>query len=142
MKKLLLIVSLLLVVCGCSASKDKPIELSASEVLEKIQNEKQNSFLLYVTMDNCYSCDEYEKIIQKLEDEESFDVYYMKINLNDEDSDEVKALEELKITIGKVNQIPSTYYFYQGNLLPENKKEGFIEEKDIRKWLKNLQILH
>lgn len=142
MKKLLMIVCLLLMVCGCSSSKGKPIEISASEALEKIQTEKQNSFLLYLTMENCYSCDEYEKIIQKLEEKEPFDVYYIRMNSNEEDNEVKKALEELRVTIGTVKQIPSTYYFYQGSLLPENKKEGFIEEKDLTKWLKNLQILH
>lgn len=145
LKKLMIFLCCLVLISGCSLfdkEKDEPIELTAKEVLEKLQDPKQNSFLLYLTTDNCYSCQEYQKVIDELEGEQPFEIYYLNIDVNEEDKDIKKALEELKITTGDYYNLPMTYYFYQGSLLPENIKDGYMEKKDLKKWLKNLHILH
>ena len=103
---------------------------------------KKNSFMLYITSDNCYSCDEYEKVIQEIEEETPFEIYYLKMDTNEEDTDIKQAVEELQITTGKIQSLPSTFYFYQGSLLPENSKEGYLEKKDLLKWLNDLHLLH
>lgn len=145
LKKLLLTICCAFLISGCSLwekEKDEPIELTPFEVLEKLQDAKQNSFLLYLTMDNCYSCEEYQKVIDELEREQPFEIYYLKIDADETDEDTKKALEELKITTGDYYNLPMTYYFYQGSLLPENVKDGYMEKKDLKKWLENLHILH
>lgn len=134
---------LLVIGHGCSSKeKGKPIELTPSEVLARLQDNKQNSFLLYLTSDNCYSCEQYEKVIEEVEKETPFEIYYVSIDINNTDKDIKNALEELEITTGDIQALPTTYYFYQGSLLPENKKEGYLEKKDLIKWLKDLHILH
>lgn len=144
MKKVLLcLFCTMLLLQGCSKNNEgEPIELTAQEVLVRLQDPKKNSFMLYITSDSCYSCDEYEKVIQEIEEETPFEIYYLKIDTNEEDSDVKQAVEELQITTGKVQSLPSTFYFYQGSLLPENKKEGYLEKKDLLKWLNDLHLLH
>ena len=77
-----------------------------------------------------------------MEDETPFEVYYTHIDLTNVDPQMQKSLEELKVTIGDIEQLPTTYYFYQGSLLDENKKPGYMEKKDLITWLKNLHIIH
>lgn len=144
MIKKILILCCIFILSSCSFIKkqnNEPIELTPQEVLDKLQDTKQNSFLLYLTSDNCYSCSEYEKVIESLQAQQTFEIYYLKINPNEEDKDIKKLLDELQITTGKFYNLPMTYYFYQGSLLPENKKDGYIEEKEMGKWLQNLHIM-
>lgn len=142
MKKIICMMMSLFLIGGCSiAHKDNdPVALTPQEVINKLQDEKQNSFLLYLTTDNCYTCSEYEKVISELEKESHFDIYYVNIDLNEDDRKTKSSLEELNITIGEYRELPMTYYFYQGSLLPENKKEGYIEKDEYRQWLKELHL--
>lgn len=143
-KKVLLIFCFVFMLSSCSLTKkkqDAPIELTPQQVLDKLQDTKQNSFLLYLTADDCYSCSEYQKVIDDLEKSEPFKIYYLKIDPNEDDTTK-KLLNELQITTGKYFNLPMTYYFYQGTLLPENKKDGYLKEKDLRTWLQNLHIIH
>ena len=58
MKKVIFVMLIVCLLAACSPSSKKgPIEVSAAEVLEKLSDERQNSFLLYVLSDDCYSCD-------------------------------------------------------------------------------------
>lgn len=143
MKKLIVFLfcsMLLLQGCGGNDGKE-PIELTPQEVLARLQDTKQNSFMLYITSDNCYSCEEYEKVVQEIEEQTPFEIYYLKMDLNEEDADIQSAMDELQITTGNIQSLPTTYYFYQGGLLPENKKEGYLEKKDLQKWLNDLHLL-
>lgn len=144
MKKVLLcLFCMMFLLQGCGKDHEgEPIELTPQEVLVRLQDPKKNSFMLYITSDNCYSCDEYEKVIQEIEEETPFEIYYLKMDTNEEDTDIKQAVEELQITTGKIQSLPSTFYFYQGSLLPENSKEGYLEKKDLLKWLNDLHILH
>ena len=143
MKKVIFVMLIVCLLAACSPSSKKgPIEVSAAEVLEKLSDERQNSFLLYVISDDCYSCDEYQKVIEEIEKQQPFEVYYLHINLKEKDADVKKMLDELKDTTGVLRQLPTTYYFYQGTLQAENRKEGYLEKKDLIAWLKNLHILH
>lgn len=143
MKRIMLAMLVLVLCTSCSIlDKKGPIELSIPEVLERLNNENTDSFLLYIQTDNCYSCEEYEKVIDAVEKETPFDVYYTYIDLTQTDPQMKKDLEELKVTIGDIEQLPTTYYFYQGSLLDENKKPGYMEKKDLITWLKNLHIIH
>ncbi|MEG0329832.1 MAG: thioredoxin family protein [Longicatena sp.] len=143
MKKILCILCCLFLITGCSTSEKivKPIKLTPREVLNKLQDTKQNSFLMYLTMDDCYTCEEYEKMIKEVQKTTPFDIYYIKLKLNETDKEILSDLSELNITIGDYTSLPTTFYFYQGSLLPENKREGYIEKKDFTKWLKDLRIL-
>lgn len=145
MRKSLIVIALLFLLTGCvfdSNIKTEPIELTAREAVEKLQSSKQNSFLLYLRTDTCYSCDEYEKVIQEVQEIEPFEIYYINVNINEEDDVTKNALQELNVTMGTYNELPTTFYFYQGALLPENKKEGYLEKEVLTEWLKNLHILH
>ena len=144
MKKVLLcLFCMMFFLQGCGKDHEgEPIELTAQEVRGRLQDPKKNSFMLYITSENCYSCDEYEKIIQEIEEETPFEIYYLKMDTNEEDTDVKRSLEELQITTGNIQSLPSTFYFYQGSLLPENKKEGYLEKKDLLKWLNDLHLLH
>lgn len=144
MRKVILILGMIFLLCGCSEEKviDHPQELSVNEVLTKLNSEKSDSFLLYLTSDNCYSCEEYEKVIEDLEEEEPFEIYYLKIDLEENDEATLQAMRELDVTIGDIKELPTTYYFYQGNLLKENCKLGYLNKGELREWLKSLHILH
>lgn len=143
MKKIVCICLCILLMSGCSSfhQEGDPIELTPQEVINKLQDEKQNSFLLYLKTDECYACEEYDKVVEALEEESHFDIYYVDIDLHEDDEKVKSALEELEITIGNYETLPMTYYFYQGSLLPENRKVGFIEKKDFKKWLKELHLM-
>ena len=55
------------------------------------------------------------------------------MDTNEEDTDIKQAVEELQITTGKIQSLPSTFYFYQESLLPENSKEGYLEKEGLVK---------
>lgn len=144
MKKSICAILTILMLSGCfqqGQSKGTPIELSASEVVERLHDQSKDTFLLYITTDSCYSCDEYDKVVAELEEQKPFDIYYLNIDLNEDSSKTKEALNELEVTIGNYSTFPMTYYFYKGNLQPENIKKGYIEKKDYEKWLENLHIL-
>lgn len=143
MKKIMIVCLSVFLLCACSGNTatKKPVELSAQNVIDKLADKKQNSFLLYLTTENCYTCDEYEKVVNELLKEDPFDIYYVSIDLNEDDAKVVAALNELNITNGNFTELPMTFYFYQGALLPENKKAGYIEKDDYREWLKGLHLM-
>lgn len=128
---------------GCERQKEgEAVELTPQEVIARLQDTNQNSFMLYVTSENCYSCEEYEKVIQEIQDETPFEMYYVVLDLNEEDEDIVTAFEELQIFTGDIQVLPTTYYFYQGGLTSDNKKEGYLEKRDLVSWLNSLHLLH
>lgn len=145
MKKRFILVCAALMLMGCSADKKvekSPVEITAKEVVARLQNTKQNSFLLYLTTDNCYSCEEFTNMINEVQDVEAFEIYYLKVNIDETDSETKYAHEEIEMLTGPYNVLPTTYYFYQGTVLPENRKEGYMEKEDFETWLKSLHILH
>ena len=144
MKKMLCAILSAILLSGCFGSNQsatEPIDISAREVVDRLQSQKTDTFLLYITTDSCYSCDEYKKVIEELEQIKPFEIYELSIDLNENDADVKEALNELEITIGTYATFPMTYYFYKGNLQPENVTQGYIEKEDYETWLKNLHIL-
>lgn len=139
MKKLILILCLTLLLAGCDLldknGSSNIKEISASEVLKKIDRE-DNSFLLFYTTDKCYSCDEYEKVLEQVQLETPFDIYY--INVENENEDK---MEELKIKTGDYNTLPMTYYFSKGEVSSDNIKSGYIEPEQFKEWLRQLGII-
>ena len=97
MKKVLLcLFCMMFFLQGCGKDHEgEPIELTPQEVLVRLQDPKKNSFMLYITSDNCYSCDEYEKVIQEIEEETPFEIYYLKMDTNEEDTDIKQAVEKM-----------------------------------------------
>lgn len=144
MKKILLFLfCTVFLLQGCSSqTKEEPIELTPEEVIARLQDTKQNTFMLYVTSENCYSCEEYEKVIQEVQEETPFEIYYVVLDLNEEDKDTISAFEELQIITGDIESLPTTYYFYQGGLTSDNKKEGYLEKRDLVSWLNSLHLIH
>lgn len=144
MKKMMCVILTTLMLSGCfgsSQKKGEPIEISAREVVDRLQNQKKDSFLLYITTNQCYSCEEYTKVVTQLQAVKPFDIYELHIDLKEKDEDVKEALSELEVVIGDYTTFPMTYYFYKGNLQPENIKAGYIEKEDYEKWLKDLHIL-
>lgn len=141
-KKILLLIMMLLIFCGCEKDETKQFatKLSIYETVEKLQS-KNNSFLLYITSNNCYACEEYNKVLEKVVDEFGVEIFVLYYDVTKEDEVFTSAIDELGITIGKVEQLPMTYYFTQGTLLPENTKAGYIEETELLKWLTSLQLI-
>lgn len=136
MKKILLILCCLCMICGCTSSSDgKMKKSSAEEIMKLLQREGSNNFLLVLTTSNCYSCDEYEKVIEQLEEEKEFLIYYINV-----DNENKNKMDELRITIGDYTTLPMTYYFEAGTLKPENIKSNYIELETYRAWLKELGI--
>ena len=137
MKKFLIACFVMVQLMGCSApSKQSNMKkITADEVIRRLQIEDDDSFLLVLTTTDCYSCDEYAKVVEQLQKEKPFDLYY--IDINDEDKDK---LDELKITLGEVITLPMTYYFEDGVLKPDNIKQNYIELETYREWLKLLKI--
>lgn len=144
MKKMLCAILSAFLLSGCFGSDQastEPIEISARKVVDRLQSQKTDTFLLYITTDSCYSCDEYKKVVKELQQIKPFEIYELTIDLNEDNADVKEALNELEITIGTYATFPMTYYFYKGNLQPENVKQGYIEKEDYETWLKNLHIL-
>lgn len=136
MKQFVIIMILLSALFGCSASNSEYMKkTSADEVIRRIQVDGKNSFLLVLTTTECYSCDEYAKVVEQLQSEQPFDLYYI-----DVDKEKTDKLEELKITLGDVETLPMTYYFDEGILRQENIKKNYIELETYREWLKLLKI--
>lgn len=143
MKKILLSLCLLPFIVGCSiiSSINGITEVNVFKVIDMLNDEDINSFLLFIETDDCYSCEEYRKVIEELQKEFEFRIYVMKVNMDEKNDDVNKAMAELKVTTGTIRQLPTTYFFYQGKLLTENKKEGYLEKEELKAWLKNLQII-
>jgi len=136
MKKFLIAWTLLMLLCGCSSAGSENMQkTTADEVIRRMQVDGDNSFLLVLTTTNCYSCDEYAKVVEQLQNEKKFDLYYIDVDKENEDK-----LEELKITLGDVETLPMTYYFDKGVLKQENIKRNYIELETYREWLKLLEI--
>lgn len=136
MKKIVIACCILLLLAGCHSSASKTMsKTSADEVIRRIQRDDDNSFLLVLTTTNCYSCEEYEKVVEQLESEKEFDIYYIDVN-----NEEQSKLDELKITLGDYITLPMTYYFENGKLKPDNIKSNYIELETYREWLKQLKI--
>lgn len=136
MKKKIIIYLLLMLLAGCSSTGTESMrKTTADQVIRRLQVEGENSFLLVLTANNCYSCDEYAKVVEQLQNEQKFNLYYIDVDAEDEDK-----LEELKITLGDVETLPMTYYFDKGVLKPENIKKNYIELETYREWLKLLKI--
>lgn len=127
----ILVFSFILSGCGKYLSMDK---ISPDEVMRKLQKDGDNSFFLVLTTSNCYSCDEYSKVIKQLQSEIELPLYYIDVNKTNEDK-----LEELKITLGEVDTLPMTYYFEKGNLKKENIKRNYIDLEEYKEWLKTLK---
>lgn len=136
MKKKIIIYLLLMLLAGCSSTGTESMrKTTADQVIRRLQVEGENSFLLVLTANNCYSCDEYAKVVEQLQNEQKFNLYYIDVDAEDEDK-----LEELKITLGDVETLPMTYYFDKGVLKTENIKKNYIELETYREWLKLLKI--
>ncbi len=136
MKKRMIVWAAVLMLAGCSSAGSESMKkTSADEVIRRIQVDGNNSFLLVLTTTDCYSCDEYAKVVEQLQSEQPFDLYYIDVNKEKEDK-----LEELKITLGDVETLPMTYYFDEGILKQENIKRNYIELETFREWLKLLKI--
>lgn len=141
MKKWMLsmMVLCLCIIAGCS--KEEKIEtkhimsLSAEDASRKIQRGKE-SFLLFLTSSNCYSCKEYDKVLKKLQKDQKFDIYFVKV-----DDEEKDKLRQLNLSLGDYETLPMTYYIQKGNIKDENKKEGYMEKDEFEAWLKQLNIL-
>lgn len=145
MKKAIIITTLLLcVLSGCvsSSSKDEgePLELTSKELINKINDPKNNSFLVYIKTDKCYSCDEFEKVVTTMQKAQPFPIYYLLLDMDEQENSVKKDLEELSAILGDFHELPTTYYFKEGTLLPENIKPGYMQEKEFETWLKKLQI--
>lgn len=143
LKKILLCLCIVPFLVGCSiiSSINGIKEINVFKVIEMLQDEDVNSFLLYIEAEDCYSCDEYRKVLEELQKESAFRIYVMKVHMDEKNEDVKKALAELRVTTGAIEQLPTTYYFYRGKLLTENKKEGYQEKEELKAWLKNLQII-
>ena len=143
MKKIILLLCMcfLLIACDVPTKNSGIVDLGVYEVVDVINSQKQDNFLLYITSDKCYSCEEYEKVITKLQKEYGFTIYRLKMNVDEKNNDVKKAFSELEVSCGRVEVLPMTYYFSQGVVLPENKKAGYVEEEDMVVWLKNINLI-
>ncbi len=130
-----LILSFVLSACSSFGNGENIKNTDVREVLQKLQRE-DNTFLLFLTTNKCYSCEEYMKVLNNIQKESPFSIYY--INVDQEDPDK---LEELKIIIGHYTDLPMTYYFDKGEVKQDNIKAGYIEPEVLKEWLRKLQVI-
>ncbi|MEG0094057.1 MAG: thioredoxin family protein [Erysipelotrichaceae bacterium] len=142
MKKLILCICTLslFILGGCSkkdpyVGNDKIIKTNAEDINRKIVRAK-DSFLLFLTSEDCYSCAEYEKVLNKIEKQTPFTIYYIPINDQEEDK-----LRELNMTLPHYETMPMTFFVDKGEISEENTKVGFIEKDDYIKWLKTIKLI-
>lgn len=140
MKKLLIVsCCLLAIMTGCKKETkmetEHVVQLSAEEVNKKIRR-KSGSFLLYLTTDECYSCNEYDKVLAELQKKELFQIYFVLVDDEDEEQ-----LRELKMTLGNYETLPMTYYIQDGKVSNENTKAGYMEKDEYRQWLLKLDVI-
>lgn len=75
-KNLIIIVTLLIFVTGCSAaSKDHIKEITFDQFKEKMANKE--TFVLYVGNKNCSHCVSYKPILEKVLDDYNIDIYHL-----------------------------------------------------------------
>ncbi|MEG0265088.1 MAG: thioredoxin family protein [Erysipelotrichaceae bacterium] len=142
MKKLILCICTLslFILGGCSkkdpyVENDKIIKTNAEDINRKIVRAK-DSFLIFLTSEDCYSCAEYEKVLNKIEKQTPFTIYYLPINDQEEDK-----LRELNMTLPRYETMPMTFFVDKGEISEENTKVGFIEKDDYIKWLKTIKVI-
>ena len=97
--------------------------------------------MFYIVSELCYSCEEFDKVIADLKQQNSFKIYRMMIDLEETDEKTIQDLKALQVTIGRLNQLPTIYYVNKGELSKMNVKEGYIEKKDLEVWLKEINII-
>ena len=141
--KRLFICLMLVFMCGCSTFQRDAIylEVTPSQVLDLIENENTKTILFYIVSELCYSCEEFDKVIADLKQQNSFKIYRMMVDLEETDEKTVQDLKALQVTIGRLNQLPTIYYVNKGELSKMNVKEGYIEKKDLEVWLKEINII-
>lgn len=144
MKKYLIISIFLTLfaITGCSKAEKSSgvIELSYNEVTKRMHDEEKDTFFLFLSSKDCYTCDEYIDMIKILQKEKPFVMYYVNVVLEMSDQDIQKELDNMEITAGEFDTLPTTYYIENGSIQNDNIKEGYVEPEDFKTWLKTLKI--
>jgi predicted bacteriocin transport accessory protein len=136
MKKFIIcLLSLLLLLTGCSRKTYQEIDLNTLE--SKINNKE--TFVLYIGSSTCSNCASLEPTLNKVIENYNITVYYINVhNLSDDDNDELLGM------IDYGNKTPAIYFITNGehddiNVIKGNqayetlvkyfKQYGYIKEE-------------
>ena len=129
MRKKVLIIILLLLLCGCKKfTKGEIITANAEEILEKLKSKE--SFIVYIGYDDCPSCKEYRPILQQLIENYDITIYY----LPTDDEKYQSQLDEIQYDyFYRMLWTPTTYIVDNGEVT--DLKEKVLEYEDLVSWL-------
>ncbi len=98
MKKVLLIISIVLVMftCGCS-KKERIIELTANQFLSKIDSKE--TFALYIGNENCSYCVAYKPTLEQVLNDYDITIYHLdNSKLTNEDYNKINPIINVQST--------------------------------------------
>lgn len=144
MKKILLLLMCLMMVCGCQTDYERDtnpgsmIEISVEEMVEKMENDE--TFVFLVSQTNCKGCQEFEAAMEVYLPNHHVDIYYLVYNRLKGD-ERKQALEIIQDYFPSMTQTPSLYYVVNGLQKDQLKsgEEGLTKEK-FDNWVYRWQI--
>jgi len=133
MKKLLVLLSILLLLFGCSSSPRGPIKIKAKEMPNLLKSNEIVVF--YLGSSVCSACKEYKPIISELV--KNYDVKFYYVEANTDDTEDLNDL--IDNYLGIVEYTPHTFIFRDGKL--KESRVGVIEYLDLKEWLEDLGVI-
>ena len=122
MKKILIFVLCLVLLCGCS--KDYITEISIDDLNKKIENKE--SFILYIGSAKCSHCKDYRPKLNEVVKEYNLTVYY--VDISKLDNNQLKNLSK----IISYNGTPATAFIEDGEDLGiQTHIDGDVSKKQI-----------
>lgn len=147
MKKLRILLVLVFILTGCTNPKDSNLYSQKDLSTEKVNNatlknidikgieslvEKQKTFLVIASLDDCKYCIEYKEIISNMKDFD-YEIYELSVT---EDMEEEYISFIQKYPYDEESQeilFPSTFIFEHGDFKANSK--GVIKEETLKEWI-------
>ena len=126
MKKVLFIITAMLLFLGACSSNKKSLDLTSQEVLDKLANKE--TFVVNLGSSTCPACIAYEPVVKEFM--KNYDVEIFTVTLDKETDEDAKAalLEAMP-----VEYTPSTQIVIEGEVV--KKYEGVLEYKKLKELL-------
>ena len=139
MKKILLVMLMactLLGISGCSKKEEKTYEypLSASELLEKIENKE--TFVVYLAATSCEQCGIYGKFIPKFN--EQYDIEIMHVDMEQEKTNDKESHDEV-LELFQLQYTPTTYVVIDGEI--KEARDGRLNTETLIEYLSKYDLI-
>ena len=135
MKKLLVILTLLILLTGCS--KGRIVEKTAPEIIKMFDDGE--SFVMYAGTSTCETCKEFKDILGQVLNDYDLTVYY--VAADDYEDEDVKNM--IYNYLYKLQWTPTVYVVKDGKVahLNENEDNSLMSISSLTRWLKENEAI-